>query len=78
MLSNIEDQDEVVEPLKIYNKNSQLLNAFTPEEYQAATTGQGTFFYHHLHCVLKSSFDNSKVLPGFWNMIATSTSSLDV
>lgn len=78
VFSDIEDQDEVVEPLTVYNRNSKLLAQLSPQEYNETTSGEGVFFYHHSYAVLKKTFDDNPVWKSFWTLTTTSTNSLGV
>lgn len=75
MVTRVTGEGGIIHPLIVKNTESKLLKKLNTAEYEAATQGNGIFYFYHNWSIMLSTFANYPVWNDMLRVIATSKTS---
>ena len=67
------DDDGFIHPINIVSDNAYIFSAFTPNQKEKLTQGNGLMYFHHSYAILADTFNQNTKLKDFWTITATAT-----
>jgi gamma-glutamyl hydrolase len=78
VLTHVEGQRGLPNPLIIKTTNSVLIKALNADEIKAATTGTGVLWFHQNWAVTLKTYQETPEINSFWKLVSTSITAMGV